>query len=159
RHIRRALTGAMVEAGSKLARFVGLDAYRAAGGAMRTDLFGDEVYLENPELLHALAGEKMKGIEQELQAEGWGWIMVRPERDWSVNSACGRIRPVPTDVPQALLDQKAALEAELQAIAEAADISEDDEESLYQRQDEAEARLAEIEEQLESFAAYGPEER
>ena len=45
----------MVEAGSKLARFVGLDAYAAAGGTSRTDLFGDEVYLEKPALLHRLA--------------------------------------------------------------------------------------------------------
>ena len=33
---------------SKLARFVGLDAYHAAGGTTQSDLFGDEVYLENP---------------------------------------------------------------------------------------------------------------
>ena len=108
------------QADSKLARFVGLDAYEAAGGATRTDLFGDDVYLENPELLHALAGEKLKLIEQELQAEGWGWVEVSPERDWEFAHRCGRIHPAPADVPQELLDLKATVEAELEEISQAA---------------------------------------
>ena len=53
--IRAALTDKMIEASSKLARFVGLDAYKAAGGITRADLFGDEVYLEKPALLNKLA--------------------------------------------------------------------------------------------------------
>src|SRR5207249_9949357 len=48
--IRAALTEKMIEGGSKFARFVGLDAYVAAGGSTRADLFGDEVYLEKPAL-------------------------------------------------------------------------------------------------------------
>ena len=66
----------MVEASSKLALFVGLDAYQAAGGSTRADLFGDEVYLEKPDLLQRLAKEKLDGIRKELEAEGWGWIEI-----------------------------------------------------------------------------------
>ena len=83
--IRAALTEKMIEASSKLARFVGLDAYTAAGGTTRADLFGDEVYLEKPALLHQLAEEKLDGIRKELEAEGWGWIEINPERDWDVH--------------------------------------------------------------------------
>src|SRR5260370_13834937 len=72
--IRAALTEKLIEAGSKLARFVGLDAYIAAGGATRADLFGDEVYLEKPALLHRLAEEKPDAIRQGLDAQGLGWI-------------------------------------------------------------------------------------
>ena len=93
--IRAALTEKMVEASSKLARFVGLDAYEAAGGTTRADLFGDEVYLEKPALLHKLAEEKLDAIRQELEAEGWGWIEVNPERDWDAIHRCGRIQPQP----------------------------------------------------------------
>ena len=57
--IRAALTEKMVEASSKLALFVGLDEYRAAGGSSRADLFGDEVYLEKPALLNKLAEKKL----------------------------------------------------------------------------------------------------
>src|SRR5438874_2686418 len=91
--IRVALTEKMVEASSKLARFVGLDAYVAAGGSTRADLFGDEVYLEKPALVHRLAEEKLAGIRKELEAEGWGWIEINPERDWNSINRCGRIQP------------------------------------------------------------------
>lgn len=110
--IRAALTERMVEADSKLAAFVGLDAYRAAGGTTRSDLFGDEVYLENPELLNALVAEKLRLIEQELAAEGWSWIVVSPERDWSVISGCSRIWPQP-----ATAEAKADYEPEQKKLA------------------------------------------
>ena len=99
RAIRAALTDTMAEADSKLAKFVGLDAYREAGGTTQSDLFSDAVYLENPELLNDLAIAKLDAIRQELEAEGWGWIDVSPERDWEVIHRCGRIHPQPVDVP------------------------------------------------------------
>ena len=62
--IRAALTEKMIEASSKLARFVGLDAYTAAGGTSRADLFGEEVYLEKPALVQKLAEGKLAGHPQ-----------------------------------------------------------------------------------------------
>ncbi len=42
-HIRASLTEKLIEASSKLARFVGMDAYAAAGASTsQADLFGDE---------------------------------------------------------------------------------------------------------------------
>ena len=155
--IRALLADEMAEATSKLAKFVGLDAYHAAGGVSRADLFGDEVYLESPDLLNRLAAEKLDGVRRELEAEGWKWVEVSPDPDWNIVYSCGRIHPRPMAVPPELLDRKAAVEAELEAIAEAADVG-GDEEDLFERQEDAEARLAEIEEELESFAAYDPAE-
>src|SRR5207244_861049 len=83
----------------KLARFIGLDAYAAAGGSTRADLFGDEVYLEKPALLHKLVEQKLSAIRQELEAEGWGWIEINPERDYSAISRCDRIKPRLIDAP------------------------------------------------------------
>ena len=40
-----------------------------------------EVYLEKPALLHKLAEEKLDGIRRELEAEGWGWVEINPDRD------------------------------------------------------------------------------
>lgn len=62
--IRDQLTEQMVEASDKLARFVTLETYQAAGGTIKTDLFGDDVYLENPELLQTLVREKLALIEK-----------------------------------------------------------------------------------------------
>jgi ParB family chromosome partitioning protein len=157
RNIREMLTGEMAEAKSKLARFVGLDAYHADGGVSRADLFGDQVYLENPDLLNRLAAEKLEGVRQELEAEGWKWVDINPDCDWNAIYGCGRIHPQPVNVPQELLDLKTQIEAELEDIAEAADRGGDEEE-LLDRQQEAEAKLAELEEKLESHVAYDPEQ-
>src|SRR5271170_1093755 len=107
--IRAALTEKMIEAGSKLARFVGLDAYTAAGGTTRADLFGDEVYLEKPAVLQRLAEEKLTGIRKELEAEGWGWIEINPERDWEAVNRCERIQPRLVGAPTELIDLKTQL--------------------------------------------------
>ena len=151
RDIRDMLTGEMAEAKSKLARFVGLDAYHAAGGVSRADLFGDQVYLENPDLLDQLAADKLDGVRQELEAEGWAWVEVSPERDWSFIGQCGRIRPVPMHVPQELIDlgRRTQVEAELEEIGQAAGGYTDvDDPGLIDAQEAAEARLAEVEEQI-----------
>jgi len=80
----------MIEASDKLARFVGLEAYQAAGGLTRADLFGSEVYLEKPDLLHTLAEKKLDAIRQALEAEGWVCVEVKPERDYEFVHRCGR---------------------------------------------------------------------
>ncbi len=82
---------------------------------------------------------------------------VGPDPDWTLIYACGRIHPRPMAVPPELLDRKAAVEAELEAIAGAADVG-GGEENLFERQEDAEARLAEIEDELESLAAFDPAE-
>jgi ParB family chromosome partitioning protein len=155
RAIRAALTETMAEADSKLARFVGLGAYREAGGMTQSDLFSEAVYLENPQLLNDLAIAKLAAIRLELEAEGWGWMEVNPERDWSMISSCGRIHPQPGEIPAELALQRQAVERELYPIAEEADNVNDDQ--LYERQEAVEAKLAEIDRQIEALATYDPE--
>ena len=61
--VQRLLTEERVPAGSAIARFVGVDAYEAAGGAVLRDLFADEhengVWFEDPALLNELAVNKL----------------------------------------------------------------------------------------------------
>lgn len=153
--IRAALTDAMAEAGSKLAKFVGLDAYREAGGTTQSDLFSDAVYLENPALLNDLAAARLDAVRQELEAEGWGWVVASPERDWQVIYSCGRIYPQPAEVPAELAEQRQAVEKELEEIRRALEDTESD--ALIEALDEAEARLAEIEARVEALDTYDPE--
>jgi ParB family chromosome partitioning protein len=156
RAIRSALTDTMAEADSKLAIFVGLDAYREAGGTTQSDLFSEAVYLENAEMLNDLATGKLAAIRLELEAEGWGWIEVSPERDWSAVSACGQIHPQPGDVPAELVSQRQQAEAELVKIEQALEESESDE--LIDAQEAAAAKLAEIEKQIDALASYDPDQ-
>jgi ParB family transcriptional regulator, chromosome partitioning protein len=161
--IRDLLTEQMVEASDKLVKFVGLDTYLAAGGKTRTDLFGEDVYLENPELLNALATEKLRLAEQELKAEGWAWVRVDPQYDWQVTSGCIRLEPEAVDAPPELLEEKAAAEAEMEAIEqewEEAD-ADDDEllEAIQSKREDAEKRLEAIEGKLAPFAQFTPEQK
>jgi ParB family chromosome partitioning protein len=151
--IRSLLTGEMEEASCKLARFVGLDAYHAAGGASRSDLFGDSVYLEDTELLNRLAADKLEAVRKELEAEGWGWIEISPERDYNFTYRCRRIRPEPVDVPQALLDRQAEIEIELQALEDA--LGDDEDSDAYDRAIE---QLEEVEDQIAAFATFDPQQ-
>lgn len=64
-----------------LARFVGLDAYEAAGGGTRRDLFADGdagVYLIDQALLNQLARDKLAIIAEKIRAEGWAWVEAVP---------------------------------------------------------------------------------
>ncbi|WP_422927488.1 ParB/RepB/Spo0J family partition protein [Singulisphaera sp. PoT] len=152
--IRAALTGEMAEASSKLARFVGLDAYHAAGGQSRGDLFGDGVYLEDPGLLNRLADDKLEGVRLQLEAEGWGWVEVSPDRDWGVISNCRRIHPQQVDVPQEVLARRSQIEAEMESLEEVMEDTESEE--LSESYDRLVEQSDEIDEQIASFVAYDP---
>lgn len=75
--IRRRLTAGEVEAaGSGLARFVGIEAYEAAGGVVKRDLFDSEHsrFLADPTLLQRLALEKLEATVTAVREEGWRWV-------------------------------------------------------------------------------------
>jgi ParB family transcriptional regulator, chromosome partitioning protein len=153
--IRAALTEKMVEASSKLACFVGLDAYTAAGGATRADLFGDEVYLEKPALLNKLAEEKLDGIRKELEAEGWGWVEINPDRDYDAIHRCSRIQPRLIGAPAELVDRKSNLDSELETIEQAIEAADDDEsDSLLEQQQAIRDQLDEVEQKLAGFVGF-----
>lgn len=64
-----------------VARFVGLDAYEQAGGAVRRDLFADEgggVFMADAALLDALAKDRLAATVRQVQEEGWGWVEAAP---------------------------------------------------------------------------------
>ena len=66
--IRRMLTETAVRASDKRARFLGLNAYEAAGGFVLRDLFqqDDGGWLQDPVLLERLVGEKLKAEAEAL---------------------------------------------------------------------------------------------
>ena len=155
--IRDALTEAMIEASSKLARFVGLDAYREAGGSTHSDLFGEDIYIEQPDLLQALAQQNLDGIRRQLEAEGWGWIELNAERDYSLINRCTRIRPQLIGIPADLLERKAELDAELEAIEQMLEETESDE--ALERQQDVQDRLDEVEQKLTAFFGFDGDQK
>lgn len=59
--------------------FVGMDAYRAAGGTFRGDLFTSDQYPDNIELLDRMVAEKASSLASKFRDEGWKWVNFAQE--------------------------------------------------------------------------------
>ena len=114
---RKLTTGEVEAAGNVLVRFVGVEAYEAAGGIVRRDLFDDEQgrFLSDPELLNRLASEKLEGIAALVREEGWAWVEARVELD---SMALRQFTPCEHTVRRPNADEKAELVALAQREAE-----------------------------------------
>ncbi|CAB3773921.1 plasmid stablization protein ParB [Burkholderia sp. MSh2] len=79
--LRERLIAREISAAHPLARFVGLDAYEAAGGQVIRDLFAEDdsgIYLADSTLLGQLAQTKLDALATDLRAEGWAWVEAVP---------------------------------------------------------------------------------
>lgn len=79
--LRAILTKAAVQAGDRRVRFVGVDAYLAAGGGLIRDLFREkhDGYLTDPGLLDRLVAEKLEREAETVHSEGWRWVEIRAD--------------------------------------------------------------------------------
>ena len=95
-NIRRLLTEKSVSTDDKRARFIGTDAYLAAGGAIERDLFSeeDEGYLLDVALVERLVSEKLAAQAAQVRAEGWAWVETAPEFPWNHRREFRAITPV-----------------------------------------------------------------
>lgn len=95
RSIRSLLTKALVEGIDRRARFIGVAAYKAAGGTIIRDLFQPDAegYFTDSQLLDRLVAEKLKEESEKIRKEGWSWVEVLPEQDFAYLSRFGRIPP------------------------------------------------------------------
>ena len=126
-----------------LVRFVGLDAYEAAGGGTRRDLFAEAdsgVYLTDATLLERLAQDKLTSLAAEVKAEGWAWVDATPcttHADLQVFQRAPRQRRHPNKREAARIEK---LQTKLHELAEAVDaaLDADDEEKADTLQEEGE---------------------
>ncbi|MHA6834457.1 ParB/RepB/Spo0J family partition protein [Ralstonia pseudosolanacearum] len=144
-----------------LVRFVGLDAYEAAGGGIRRDLFaeGDNgVYLTDAALIDRLAQDKLTSIADEVRREGWAWVESVPAATYADLQAFQRA-PKERRKPNAREAKRIAkLQAKEQEIGEAleAALESEDEEKAEALDDEG-RRVGEQLEALEAeLLAYVP---
>ncbi|MBN9459035.1 MAG: ParB N-terminal domain-containing protein [Bosea sp.] len=77
--VSRILRAGREQANSSAMSFVGREAYLAAGGTLREDLFGDIVLVEAPDILSRLWSEKVEVLKQELLGKGWAFAVHRGE--------------------------------------------------------------------------------
>ena len=95
--IRRTLTRSAVPVTHRLARFVGTEIYEAYGGPVIRDLFNgpDQSFLADGHLLERLATEQLNRVADQVRREGWSWVTIEPDLDWSTRY--GRIHPTSED--------------------------------------------------------------
>ncbi|MCY4550698.1 MAG: ParB N-terminal domain-containing protein [Defluviicoccus sp.] len=157
--VKRLLTEERVPGRTAVARFVGVEVYEAAGGAVMRDLFADEhehgVWFEDPVLLEKLATDKLQAAADEL-ATRWKWAIPMIEAAWEDTARYGRIEPqpgVPTDEERAEIEKLEARYDELRSL-------DDDEwtEALLEEAGRIEARLDEIEGAVEARAMWRRED-
>ena len=157
--VKRLLTEERVPGRTAIARFVGVDAYEAAGGTVMRDLFADEhehgVWFEDPVLLEKLAMAKLQAAADEL-ATRWKWAVPMIEAAWDDTARYGRIEPqpgVPTDEERAEIEKLETRYNELRGL-------DDDEwtEALLEEAGRIEARLDEIEGGVEARAMWRRED-
>lgn len=79
-HIRTCLTSEFPDMRDNRAIFVGRELYEKKGGIIREDLFGEEVYFLDTDLLDTLAQQKMDQIEIDFKAQGWKWVQMQLTR-------------------------------------------------------------------------------
>lgn len=76
-HIKRLLKPDTVRGSDRRAIFVGVDAYKAAGGRIGGDLFADETLFDDPDTLDALFREKLDAAAKlHKEQQGWKWVEV-----------------------------------------------------------------------------------
>lgn len=145
-----------VKGNHRFARFVGVDAYKAAGGAVVTDLFSDEgdCYLSDRPLLTKLAGDKLASAAEE-QGKGWSW--AEPDLEGNAHhhtTGLHRIWPQRREATEAEAEELSRLGTEydeLAALIESGTADEDAEEAASQRADAIQDSIEEMQEAMNGF--------
>jgi ParB family chromosome partitioning protein len=155
--IRRMMTQATASATDRRARFVGEEAYVAAGGRIERDLFADDAATRwlDVAILERLACEKMEALAAEAAAQGGlGW--VRPTLDaWIGGAQTHGLRRVPLQAPPLTDEESAAvdsLEGEIEDLA----LGLEDEEASEEARDEAEAKIRELGDRIDAIVNKPP---
>ncbi|WP_042062807.1 ABC transporter C-terminal domain-containing protein, partial [Acidomonas methanolica] len=127
-------------------RFVGLDAYLAAGGHVMRDLFeaDDGGWLQDPTLLDRLVMDKLAGAADDIRAEGWKWVETALSFPWGHTRGFARIEGSPVVLSEEEAARLTALHSEQEAIE--AEYAQADE-----FPDDVDTRLGEIEQAIEAL--------
>ena len=149
--VRRQLTEARGSGSSRLARFVGVEAYESAGGMLTRDLFSDadggqSVWFDDPGLLETLALAKLEEEAETLRLS-WKWVDVMLDMPWQAAQAFGRVYPEPVDADPTVLEEMAEVDARLSELSDKTELS-DAETEEYER---LVVRTEALEQQLDQF--------
>lgn len=150
--IRRLLAEKCISSNDRRARFVGLDAYDAAGGAIMRDFFEPEHWLQDPDLLMRLVSEKLAAEKARILAQGWKWAEAALELPYNLRYGLRRLVPVADALSDEDEARREALGQEYDAIIEALPGDDDVSPEVQARLDAIETELAELDSRPPEFA-------
>jgi ParB family chromosome partitioning protein len=150
-NVRAHLTHGRMRGTDRLARFVGLDVYEAAGGTLTRDLFLEsEIYVDDPALLSRLAKEKLEVFREDLLAKGWGWVNVNLGHGRFDGASSQRIQPTRRQATDDEAAKLAQLDADIEEIENALENADDDD-PQWEKRDRLEADHQALSEVLTSW--------
>lgn len=130
--VRALLTQGAMKTSDRLARFVGLEAYEAAGGPLTRDLFDpDACFIADPALVTRLADERMEAERRRLIGEGWGWVEFVTGHGAGASYCGERIHPTRRPMTRPERKSIAELDSEIEALDAKLKESEEDD-ALWQ---------------------------
>lgn len=92
--IKARLNTDAVDCDDNVARFVTRETYEAAGGRVNEDLFGDDTYFLDRDLLYQLADDKCETIKAEFEQQGWNWVeCVSGHPSWEAMRPYAQVYP------------------------------------------------------------------
>lgn len=99
--VKQRLTEGAIPADSRLGRFVGIEAYEQAGGAVTRDLFteAEDGYLTDAKLVRELALQKLAEAAKALEKD-WQWAKPMLDPDYHFAADYTRVHPAPIDPPK-----------------------------------------------------------
>jgi ParB family chromosome partitioning protein len=155
--IRRMLTESAVRADDRRARFIGIEAYEAAGGLVLRDLFTEDNggWLQDVGLLERLVAQRLTTVAEQVRAEGWRWVEAAVDFPYGHTNGLRRLPRETASLTEAEQAERDALVGEMDALLagypEPTELPED-----------VDARVGEIETALKAFenrpAVFGPDQ-
>ena len=144
-----------------LAKFVGVQVYEEAGGAVRRDLFADEqngIILTDAALLESLTKDRLVPVAEQVQAEGWGWVDVAPRATYADLHQFQRMRSKRREPSKAEAKRIAKLEAQQRKLQVRLDDENEDmtDEQAQAMQDEMDSLGNELEAFERTLVVYPP---
>lgn len=152
--VRSHLMQGAMRATDRVARFVGLEAYEAAGGHVTRDLFNDDdAYIDDPALMTRIANERFESVREDLLSKGWGWVNVNLGFGRFDGGSAERLHPTRRPMTDEEREALAALDAKVEALDEALEESEDDDDPRWSQRDDLAAERYHFMEALHAWDA------
>lgn len=134
--VRARLMEGRIRSSDRLVKFVGLEAYELAGGAVTRDLFEvDATYICDPALVARMAEEKLESERQTWLDLGWGWVDIHLAQGRAESYASSRVQPAWREATPEEEAEIQRLQSEIDMLDEALDMDSVEDDARWETRD------------------------